>query len=224
LNSEPLLKETEDLSNHEIFNMILRDTKREGIDKLIDYLESTDFYTAPASSRFHCDYEGGLVSHSLNVYTCLVKKKKNPLWVKYLSETPDESLALAALLHDVCKANFYTVDFRNQKTYDEEKVSAAARWQIKSDNNGSFIWETVPYYKADEQFPFGHGDKSVYLVNKYITLTDEEAVAIRFHMGAYEGQNIWNSLGNAFEKFPLAMALHEADMEATHLLEVEVKK
>lgn len=223
MNSEPLLKEAEDLSNNEIFNMILRDTKREGIDKLIDYLESTDFYTAPASSRFHCDYEGGLVSHSLNVYTCLVKKKKNPLWAKYLSETPDESLALAALLHDVCKANFYTVDFKNQKTYDEEKVSAAARWQIKSDNNGSFIWETVPYYKADEQFPFGHGDKSVYLVNKYITLTDEEAVAIRFHMGAYEGQNIWNSLGNAFEKFPLAMALHEADMEATHLLEV-VKK
>lgn len=223
MNNEPLLKEAEDLSNNEIFNMILRDTKREGIDKLIDYLESTDFYTAPASSRFHCDYEGGLVSHSLNVYTCLVKKKKNPLWAKYLSETPDESLALAALLHDVCKANFYTVDFKNQKTYDEEKVSAAARWQIKSDNNGSFIWETVPYYKADEQFPFGHGDKSVYLVNKYITLTDEEAVAIRFHMGAYEGQNIWNSLGNAFEKFPLAMALHEADMEATHLLEV-VKK
>lgn len=218
-NNESLLNES-NLSNSEIFNMILRDTKREGIEELIKYLESTDFYTAPASSRFHCDYEGGLISHSLNVYTCLVKKKKNELWSKYLKGTPDESLALAALLHDVCKANFYKVDYRNQKTYDEDKVNAAARWQIKSDSNGNFIWETVPCYKTDEQFPFGHGDKSVYLVNKYITLTDEEAVAIRFHMGAYESQNIWNSLGNAFEKFPLALALHEADMEATHLLEV----
>ena len=220
MNNELLLKKS-DLSNSEIFNMILRDTKREGIEELIKYLESTDFYKAPASSRFHCDYEGGLVSHSLNVYTCLVKKKKNLVWNKYLNDTPDESLALAALLHDVCKANFYTVDFKNQKTYDEEKVASAARWQIKSDNNGNFIWETVPYYKANEQFPFGHGDKSVYLVNKYITLTDEEAVAIRFHMGAYEGQNIWNSLGSAYEKYPLALALHEADMEATHLLEVK---
>lgn len=218
-NNESLLNES-NLSNGEIFNMILRDTKREGIEELIKYLESTDFYTAPASSRFHCDYEGGLVSHSLNVYTCITKKKKNELWSKYLRDTPDESLALAALLHDVCKANFYKVDYRNQKTYDEDKVNAAARWQIKSDSNGNFIWETVPYYKTDEQFPFGHGDKSVYLVNKYITLTDEEAVAIRFHMGAYESQNIWNSLGSAFEKFPLALALHEADMEATHLLEV----
>lgn len=220
VNNESLLNES-NLSNSEIFNMILRDTKREGIEELIKYLESTDFYTAPASSRFHCDYEGGLVSHSLNVYTCITKKKKNELWSKYLKDTPDESLALAALLHDVCKANFYKVDYRNQKTYDEDKVNAAARWQIKSDSNGNFIWETVPYYKTDEQFPFGHGDKSVYLVNKYITLTDEEAVAIRFHMGAYESQNIWNSLGNAFEKFPLALALHEADMEATHLLEVK---
>lgn len=218
--NELLLNES-NLSNSEIFNMILRDTKREGIEGLIKYLESTDFYTAPASSRFHCDYEGGLVSHSLNVYICIIKKKKNELWSKYLRDTPDESLALAALLHDVCKANFYKVDYRNQKTYDEDKVNAAARWQIKSDSNGNFIWETVPYYKTDEQFPFGHGDKSVYLVNKYITLTDEEAVAIRFHMGAYESQNIWNSLGSAFEKFPLALALHEADMEATHLLEVK---
>lgn len=221
MESNELLLNESNLSNSEIFNMILRDTKREGIEGLIKYLESTDFYTAPASSRFHCDYEGGLVAHSLNVYTCLVKKKKNELWRKYLRDTPDESFALAALLHDVCKANFYKVDYRNQKTYDEDKVNAAARWQIKSDSNGNFIWETVPYYKTDEQFPFGHGDKSVYLVNKYITLTDEEAVAIRFHMGAYESQNIWNSLGSAFEKFPLALALHEADMEATHLLEVK---
>ena len=93
MNSE--LLEKSELSNKEIFDMILRDTNREGIEELIKYLESTDFYTAPASSRFHCDYEGGLVSHSLNAYTCLVKKKKNELWRKYLRDTPDESFALA---------------------------------------------------------------------------------------------------------------------------------
>lgn len=216
-------KNSTGVTDKEIFDMVLRDTKRDGIEDLIKYLESTDFYTAPASSRFHCDYEGGLVEHSLNVYRCMTFKQRSQLWGSIFEKnnTPDESLAISALLHDVCKANFYTVDYRNQKTYDEDKVAKAERWQIKSDNNGSFIWETVPFYKTDEQFPFGHGDKSVYIVNKYITLTDEEAVAIRFHMGAYESQNIWNSLGNAFEKYPLAMALHEADMEATHMLEVK---
>ena len=208
-------------TNKEIFDMVLRETERDGIENLIEYLESTDFYTAPASSRFHGDYEGGLLEHSLNVYRCLCAKRRNPIWARYIDKVPKESLALSALLHDVCKANFYTVDYRNQKTYDEEKVAAAANWQIKSDAKGHFIWETVPFYKVEEQFPFGHGDKSVYLVNKYITLTDEEAVAIRFHMGAYESKEIWNSLGSAFEKFPLALALHEADMEATHLLEVK---
>lgn len=213
--------ETKDITNKEIFDMVLRDTNRDGIENLITYLESTDFYTAPASSRFHGDYAGGLLEHSLNVYRCLCAKRRNPIWARFIGETPMESLALAALLHDVCKANFYAVDYRNQKTYDEAKVAAAAGWQVKSDANGKFIWETVPFYKFDEKFPFGHGDKSVYLINKYITLTDEEAVAIRFHMGAYESKEIWNSLGNAFEKFPLALALHEADMEATHLLEVK---
>lgn len=213
--------ELKDLTNEEIFDMILRDTNRENIEGLIEYLKSTDFYTAPASSRFHCDFAGGLVEHSLNVYRCLCAKLRNPLWKKYLKNVPKESLALVALLHDVCKANFYAVDYRNQKTYDKEKVAAAPSYQIKSDANGHFIWETVPYYNTDEKFCFGHGDKSVYLVNKYITLTDEEAVAIRFHMGAYEGQNIWNSLGGAYEQYPLALALHEADLEATRLVEVK---
>ena len=198
---------------------LLKSTEREGIDELIDFLENkSDFFKAPASTRFHGDHEGGLLEHSLKVYEILSYKCKNSVMP---FDIPEESIILIGLLHDICKVNFYKVDYRNQKTYDEDKVNAAARWQIKSDSNGNFIWETVPYYKTDEQFPFGHGDKSVYLVNKYITLTDEEAVAIRFHMGAYESQNIWNSLGNAFEKFPLALALHEADMEATHLLEVK---
>ena len=139
-------KHSADITNKEIFDMALRDTKREGIEDLIKYLESTDFYTAPASSRFHCDYEGGLVVHNLNVYRCLTFKQRSQLWSEIFkrNNTPIESLAISALLHDVCKANFYAVDYKNQKTYDEEKVAKAEKWQIKNDNNGSFIWETVP--------------------------------------------------------------------------------
>ena len=204
------------------FEELLGSVQRTGMDKLMNYIKKkTDFYSAPASTRFHLSCEGGLLQHSLNVYDCLAAKRENPIWQNILTGIPEESLIIMALLHDLCKTNFYVEGTKNQKTYDEEKVAKAERWQIKNDNNGSFIWETVPFYKTNEQFPFGHGDKSVYIVNKYITLTDEEAVAIRFHMGAYESQNIWNSLGNAFEKYPLALALHEADMEATHILQVK---
>lgn len=209
---------------HKIFfNKLLRDTKRDGIDELISWLESTDFYTAPASTRFHGAYDGGLLIHSLNVCKCLKEKGENGLWRSVFDKfgIKEDSIIIASLLHDVCKANFYKETWKNQKTYDEDKVANASGWQVKSDNAGKFIWETVKGYTVEEEFPFGHGDKSVYLINKYITLTDMEAVAIRFHMGAYEGQNIWNQLGQAYEKYPLALALHEADAEATHIVEVE---
>lgn len=211
----------EDYKNY--FNSTLRGTGRDGINDIIAWLESTDFYTAPASSKFHGAYEGGLLTHSLNVLKCLQEKRNNGTWQKTFSDnnTPDESLVIVALLHDVCKCNFYKPTWRNQKTYDADKVAAAQKWQVKSDNGGSFIWETVQGYTVDEELPFGHGSKSVYLICKHIKLTDEEAVAIRFHMGAFEGQNIWLQLGQAFEKYPLALALHEADAEATHIFEAQ---
>ena len=144
----------------EIYNSKI---KREGADKLLAYLcsESSDFFTAPASSRYHGNYEGGLLEHSLNVYDCLCDIMKRPrIKEVYGVEYSEESIAIAALLHDVCKINFYNVSFRNVK-------------------NDAGKWESVPYYTIDDRLPYGHGEKSVYIVSSYMRLTRDEAFAIR---------------------------------------------
>jgi len=174
--------------------------KREGADKLLDYLlNGCDFFTAPASTRFHGSYPGGLAEHSLNVYDCLVDYLARPRVrdVFGLSYS-DESIAIAALLHDLCKTNFYVESTRNVK------------------ENG--VWKTVPYYTIEDQLPYGHGEKSVYIASGFMRLSRDEAFAIRYHMG-FSGSEDNNSVGAAFEKFPLAMALATADMEASYFLE-----
>ncbi len=176
--------------------------KRDGGDKLLDYLTSKqcDFFTAPASTRFHGSYEGGLLQHSLNVYDCLKSyMERDRVRNIYGLTASDETIALTALLHDICKVNFYKTDFRNAK-------------------NDLGVWEKVPYYTIDDQLPYGHGEKSVYIITGFMRLTREEAFAIRFHMG-FSGSDDINLVGRAFEKFPLAYALHAADMEASYFLE-----
>ncbi|MGN1480664.1 hydrolase [Porcipelethomonas sp.] len=175
---------------------------RPGSDKLLNYLmsEQSDFFTAPCSTRYHGAYAGGLVEHSVNVYECL----KDYLSRQHCKEVygmnySDETVALVSLLHDVCKMNFYSVDYRNAK-------------------NAQGVWEKVPYYTIDDRLPYGHGEKSVYIVSGFMRLTREEAFAIRYHMG-FSGVEDKNSIGKAFEMFPLAFALSTADMEATYYLE-----
>ena len=182
----------------EIYNKCI---KREGADKLLEYLLSpaSDFFTAPASARFHSSYEGGLVEHSLNVYDCLVdimnrKRMKEVYNIHY----SDESIAIAALLHDLCKINFYRVESRNVK------------------RNG--VWEAVPYYTIEDTLPYGHGEKSVYIASGFMRLTRDEAFAIRYHMG-FSGPEDNGTVGKALEMFPLAFALSVADMEAAYFLE-----
>lgn len=210
------------MTNIERFEGIMSCVKRDGVDKLMAYIKKSDFYTAPASTRFHGSCEGGLLQHSLNVYDCLIAKKENPIWKDKLANVSDETFAIVSLLHDLCKTYYYGSELKNQKTYDEEKVKSANPRTVKHDANGDFIWETVPAYVVDNKYPLGHGDKSVmFILLNGMNLTMEENMAIRWHMGAYEGQGIWNDLGSAFDKYPLALAVHEADMEATHLLEVE---
>lgn len=178
--------------------------KREGADKLLDYLENkSDFFTAPASTRFHSSYEGGLAQHSLNVYYCL----KAYLERERVQETygvrgyTDEQVALVALLHDICKTDIYKIDYRNRK-------------------NEQGQWEKVPYYTTDDELPYGHGEKSVYMVSGFMRLSREEAMAIRWHMGfSYGDPSDRNLIGKAFEKYPLAFALSTADMEASYFLE-----
>ena len=175
---------------------------RDGADKLLDFLENkSDFFTAPASTRFHGAYEGGLLRHSLNVYECLVQYlARERVKDTYKLNVSDETAAIVALLHDVCKVNFYTVSYRNSKNEQTGK------------------WEKVPYYSINDTLPYGHGEKSVYMVSGFMRLTREEAMAIRWHMG-FSGIEDKNTIGRALEKYPLAFALSIADMEASYFLE-----
>lgn len=209
--------------NIEKFEKLLSTVRRDGVEKLLHYIQkNTDFYKAPASTKFHLACAGGLLQHSLNVYECLIAKRESSVWKDVLKDIPDESLIIIALLHDLCKANFYTEGTKNQKTYDPKKVAAAEAWQRKHDAQGDFIWETVKTYQVDDQLPLGHGEKSVMLIQCYIRLTMQEVMAIRWHMGFSEAKENWNMLGSAMEKYPIVLAIHEADLEASKLLEVNV--
>lgn len=174
---------------------------RDGSDKLLEFLEKSDFFTAPASTRYHGAYKGGLLRHSLNVYECLVEYlARERVQEKYGMKFSEESAAIVALLHDVCKVNFYTVSMRNSK------------------NEQTGQWEKVPYYTINDTLPYGHGEKSVYMVSGFMRLTRDEAMAIRWHMG-FSGVEDKNTIGRALEMYPLAFALQVADMEASYFLE-----
>ena len=164
---------------------------------MLDWLCTTDFFTAPASTRFHGACECGLVMHSLNVYHVLMKR--------YFDEAEDskETFTLVSLLHDLCKANYYKPGFRN----------------VKNDATGQ--WERVPTFTVQDAFPYGHGEKSVYLIERFIRLKPAEAVAIRWHMGGFDDAVRGGSftISNAYDEYPLAVKLHLADLEATYLLE-----
>ena len=175
---------------------------RPGADKLLEYIDgpSSDFFTAPASARFHGAYAGGLAEHSINVYECLADyMSRQRVKETYGFEASEESIAIVALLHDLCKINCYKPGTRNVK-----------------DENGK--WIQVPTFEYDDKMPYGHGEKSVYIINGYMRLTREEAFAIRYHMG-FSGTEDARNVGTAFEMYPLAFALSTADMEATYFIE-----
>ncbi len=185
----------------EIYNKYI---KREGAAKLLDYLLSSDFFTAPASARFHSSYEGGLVDHSLNVYDCLKSYLGSPRTVDIIgTQYSDESIAIVSLLHDLCKIDVYKKGFRNVK-----------------DEKGT--WQRVDTFEYDDKMPYGHGEKSVYIISGYMRLTREEAFAIRYHMG-YSSTEDPRNVSAAFEMFPLAFALSTADSEATYFVEAKDK-
>ena len=176
--------------------------QRDGADDLLKWLSESDFFVAPASTRFHGSHEGGLLEHSLNVYHCL----KEIVQQAGLQDTySPETIAISALLHDVCKVNFYKKGFRNAK--DEE----------------SGQWYKKEVYEIDEKFPCGeHADKSIIIIQNFIHLEPEEILAIRAHMGGWDtavkgGDGF---VGKIFERSKLAVFLHFADMAATYLMEV----
>ena len=179
---------------------------RDGADKLLEYLmsERSDFFTAPASTKFHGDYDMGLVTHSVNVYHCLKDYLARARCLsEYNMNCSDETIALVALLHDVCKINCYHKYLRNVK-------------------NEEGLWEQVAAFNFEDPEPFGHGEKSVFLISKFLRLTNEEAYAIRYHMGFSE-EGSGRNAGRAFEKYPLALALNVADMEASYYVDDKVE-
>ena len=178
----------------EFISIYKENISRQGSDKLLDWILKTDFFTAPASTKFHCACESGLVMHSVSVF--------NTLMEKHFDETSDniESFAICALLHDLCKAQFYKTSTRN----------------VKNEETGQ--WEKMPYYTIEDSFPYGHGEKSVFLIERFMRLKIDEAMAIRWHMGGFdEGGGYF--ISQAYDKYPLAVKLHLADLESTYLRE-----
>ena len=173
-----------------------REVSRPGADRLLEWLSSTDFFKAPASTRFHGACEEGLVMHSLNVYHALMDR--------FFEEGDNpESMAICGLLHDLCKANYYKTGSRNVK------------------NEATGQWEKVPIFMVEDQFPYGHGEKSVYLIDRFIRLKPAEAVAIRWHMGGFDdaARGGCRAISEAYDAYPLAVKLHLADLTATYLME-----
>ena len=184
---------------NEFIDIFTTHVTREGADKLLEYLSNSDFFTAPASGKFHMAEVSGLCQHSLNVYHRLVKLVSADLGENYAEVYPDETLAIVGLLHDVCKVNFYTIEYRNVK-----------------EESG---WVKKPFYKVEERFPYGHGEKSVFIVTQFIKLTAEEAMAINWHMGGFDDRVKGGSYSasEAYARYKLAVYAHIADLQATYL-------
>lgn len=199
----------------ELYNQLIT---REGKEDMLRWICESDFFTAPASTKYHLNQEGGLCLHSLHVFFRLVEICKTEL-----PDVSDETMAIAALLHDLCKCNSYTVSTKNVKSYAPADIAVASRYEIKHDSGGDFVWKAVPCYTFNEEFPMGHGEKSLVLVMEHIKLTEEEKLAIRWHMGfsdaSFKGGS--GSVGEAFSKSKLAVCLHLADIEATYFDEAE---
>ena len=185
-------------SYQEEFEEIFRSkVTREGSAAFLEWLSKTDFFTAPASTKFHCACPCGLVQHSVSVYRTMMERYFDP------ETDSEESFAICGLLHDVCKAQFYKEGTRN----------------VKNEQTGA--WEKKPYYMIEDSFPYGHGEKAVFLIERFLRLKTSEAIAIRWHMGGFDDAARGGSfaISQAYDRYPLAVKLHLADLESTYLRE-----
>ena len=188
----------------EFLDIFYDNIDRDGADKLLEWLEKSDFFTAPASTRHHSAYRGGLCQHSINVYKRFVKLLEMEYGENWQKKVSPESVAIMGLFHDVCKVDTYVEDFRNVK-----------------DENGN--WIKKPYYKVEDSLPYGHGEKSVYIISAFMKLTREEALAINWHMGEYD-QRVQNGsymIRDVYYRYPVCFLMHLADLTATYLDEEE---
>lgn len=186
--------------------IVRHDIRRPGTDELVKYLEESDFFEAPASTKYHGCYAGGLVQHCIDVYYALHDELAFIFGDNYLAVYSEETIAIVSLLHDLCKVGKYKAGTRNVKD------PVTKQWH-----------EEPTYFYNEDAFEMGHGAASLYTALKFIQLSDVEAQAILWHMGAYDISNYMNlnGLGSAFEKNTLAFALHRADMMATYVTDNE---
>ena len=178
--------------------IFIENIHRDGADKVLKWLQETDFFTAPASTIFHGNFRGGLVEHCVRTYWRFCKLAEMEYGAEYVHQQA-ESLAIIALLHDVCKINYYHIKMRNVKIND--------------------VWEKQPYYAIEDDLPYGHGEKSVYLLSNFMKLTQEEAMVINWHMGGFDSRIKYNYstiLNKVYEMFPLALLFHMADNGASY--------
>lgn len=194
------------LTPKEEFIQLFNDNiKREGAKEFLKFLEQTDFFVAPASTKYHSAYEGGLCEHSIKVYKRLLRLIQNEYGEKFEEKISHESIAICGLLHDICKLNTYKTQMRNVK-----------------ENN---MWVQKPFYTVDDTVPYGHGEKSVYMISGFMRLSREEAMMINWHMGPYDLRVKGGSfaLSDVFYMFPNAMLMYLADMQAAYLDETTEK-
>lgn len=183
----------------EFLDIFYDNIDRDGADKLLEWLEKSDFFTCPASTKRHNACEGGLCAHSVNVYKRFVKLLEGEYGDKWTEKVSPESVAIMGLLHDVCKVDTYKEDVKN----------------VKVDG----VWTQKPYYKVEDSLPYGHGEKSVYIISAFMKLTREEALAINWHMGEFD-QRVQNGsymISDVFYKYPICFLMHLADLTATYL-------
>ena len=192
------------MEQKELFLNLLSNVKRNGINNLLDYLEETDFYIAPASSKYHGAYDKGLLEHSLEVYYKLLSLKNN-----FDFEIEEDSLKIIGLFHDICKMNFYIKTKKNSKKKDD-------KGNFILNPKGFPIWEEIEYYDIEDKLPLGHGEKSVIILQQFIQLNLNELMAIRWHMMAYDdvtrGYAGNLALTNALNKYPIIALTHCADL------------
>lgn len=193
------------------FEAELAKVQRPGMDKLLEYIQKSDFYRAPASTKYHLAAPGGLLQHSLNVLDALrglLSWRSDGVWEyraagKVVDTISDDSVIMMALLHDICKTHFYGTSTRN----------------VKNDATGK--WEKVPFYTVNDMMPLGHGPKSAMIIKQYTTLTSQEMYAIWHHMGRTGDYENDAAVGKSIEMYPAVLALQTADMMASRFMEGE---
>lgn len=198
------LSESECLKNKEKIKELLLSTSRPGMERLVEWIEQkTDFYTAPASTKYHLACKGGLAQHSLNVYELLSGKV-----AAGLLEIKRETVIITALLHDLCKTNFYFMEKKNVR--EGSKINAygseVANWVEKE------VWT------VKDNFPVGHGEKSCFYIQSCIRLTDEEYAMIRLHMGS-DRNGYPDPFTETANLYPGVVAIHTSDIEAAFIIE-----